>query len=103
MCGHTRGRYLRALVPTDRGAAGRDFDPNRYRAVEDVRGAVLLVDDTWTSGGHAQSAAYALREEAGAASVGCAVIGRHVHRNFAATATILKDLPPFSWDTCMVH
>jgi DNA processing protein len=103
LCGPIRERYVRALLPNDVGVPGRDFDPRGYAAREDVAGAaVLLVDDTWTSGGHAQSAAHALRE-AGASTVACVVIGRHVHRTFAATSEVLKQLPAFSWETCMLH
>jgi orotate phosphoribosyltransferase len=43
--------------------------------------AVLLIDDTWTTGGNAQSAALALRA-AGAAKVAAVVIGRHFDRRF---------------------
>lgn len=105
MCGHTRDRYTRALVPTNRGAPGRNFDPDRYQLSPgtDVDGAtVLLIDDTWTSGGHAQSAAQTLRD-AGATTAACVVIGRHVHRDYAAAGEILKARPAFDWDTCMVH
>jgi adenine/guanine phosphoribosyltransferase-like PRPP-binding protein len=38
---------------------------------------VLLLDDTWTSGGTAQSAAVALKR-AGARSVTVVVVGRHL-------------------------
>jgi adenine/guanine phosphoribosyltransferase-like PRPP-binding protein len=37
----------------------------------------LLLDDTWTSGGTAQSAAVALKQ-AGARSVAVVVLGRHL-------------------------
>jgi orotate phosphoribosyltransferase len=39
--------------------------------------SILLLDDTWTSGGTAQSAAVALKR-AGARSVAVVVLGRHV-------------------------
>ena len=58
--------------------------------------AVLLLDDTWTSGGSAQAAAVALRA-AGARQVAVLVLGRHLDR-----------LPPglgqpFRLDRCAVH
>jgi hypothetical protein len=56
----------------------RALDPDRFRAPRPLPGAaVLLLDDTWTSGGSAQSAAVALRR-AGARSVATVVLGRHV-------------------------
>jgi len=56
----------------------RGLDPGRFRAPEPLAGAaVLLLDDTWTSGGTAQSAAMALKR-AGARSVAVVVLGRHL-------------------------
>ena len=56
----------------------RGLDPGRFRAPGPLTGAaVLLLDDTWTSGGSAQSAAVALKR-AGAGSVAAVVLGRHV-------------------------
>jgi hypothetical protein len=57
---------------------GRMLDPGRFRAPRPLTGAaVLLLDDTWTSGGTAQSAAVALKR-AGARSVTVVVVGRHL-------------------------
>jgi hypothetical protein len=57
---------------------GRVLDPGRFWAPRPLTGqAVLLLDDTWTSGGTAQSAAVALKR-AGARSVAVVVIGRHL-------------------------
>jgi hypothetical protein len=56
----------------------RALDPGRFRAARPLPGAaVLLLDDTWTSGGSAQSAAVALKR-AGARSVATVVLGRHL-------------------------
>jgi hypothetical protein len=56
----------------------RALDPGRFRARCPVTGAaVLLLDDTWTSGGSVQSAAIALKR-AGARSVAAVVLGRHL-------------------------
>lgn len=56
----------------------RVLDPGRFRAAQPLTGAaVLLLDDTWTSGGTAQSAAVALKR-AGARSVAVVVLGRHL-------------------------
>ena len=55
----------------------RDLDPGRFRAPGPLSGAaVLLLDDTWTSGASVQSAAVALKR-AGARSVAAVVLGRH--------------------------
>jgi hypothetical protein len=57
---------------------GRVLDPGRFCAPRPLTGqAVLLLDDTWTSGGSAQSAAVALKR-AGARSVAVVVVGRHL-------------------------
>jgi hypothetical protein len=56
----------------------RALDPGRFRAPRPLDGAaVLLLDDTWTSGGTAQSAAVALKR-AGARWVAVVVLGRHL-------------------------
>lgn len=60
------------------GAWGRCLDSDRFRATEPLTGArVLLLDDTWVSGGTAQSAAVALKR-AGSRSVVTVVLGRHL-------------------------
>jgi predicted amidophosphoribosyltransferase len=109
-CGATADRYQRALIPTDRVPAGRDYYQDRYTASVPVDGrSVLLVDDTWATGGHAQSAAVAL-SGAGASSVGLVVIGRHIRPDWQpvkdgpTSAEILAGLPKtFDWTTCCVH
>jgi hypothetical protein len=68
------------MLFTEPGAdlGARSLDPGRFRAERPLSGAaVLLLDDTWTSGGSAQSAALALKR-AGARSVAAVVLGRHV-------------------------
>lgn len=56
----------------------RALDPARFRAPQPLTGAaVLLLDDTWTSGSTAQSAAVALKR-AGARWVAVVVLGRHL-------------------------
>lgn len=50
--------------------------PDRYRAMRSLGGAsVLVIDDTWTTGAHAQSASAALKA-AGASRVALLAIGR---------------------------
>ncbi|HWG60201.1 MAG TPA: hypothetical protein VG253_00690 [Streptosporangiaceae bacterium] len=66
------------------GPPWRDVDPGRFAVAAPLRGAsVLLLDDTWTSGSSAQSAAVALRA-AGARHVAVVVIARHIGRTAPA-------------------
>ena len=56
----------------------RALDPDRFAAAAPLPGAaVLLLDDTWTSGSSAQSAVIALKR-AGARRVAAVVLGRHL-------------------------
>lgn len=105
-----KGRLHRTLEPTGE-VEGRDFDVNRFRAITDLSGrSVLLLDDTWATGGHAQSAANALTA-AGAKKVALVVIGRHIRRDFEPVrgsdetcGDLLDALPEdFSWADCAVH
>ncbi len=101
-------RYERVLRATGNVPGGRDVNLNRFTTTRQVEGAnVLLLDDTWASGGHAQSAAGALLT-AGASKVAAAVVGRHVQPNWEVagrkSSEILADLPRvFDWDLCAVH
>ena len=62
--------------------------------------AVLLIDDTWTTGANAQSAAAALKRRA-PAKVGAVVIGRHVTREWRENDRRLSALAgQFQWDEC---
>lgn len=100
----------RTLEPTGE-VEGREFAANRFKPIADLSGSsVLLLDDTWATGGHAQSAAYALTA-AGAPKVALVVIGRHVRRDFEPVkdsgetcGDLLDALPAeFDWTTCAVH
>ncbi|MBP2475603.1 putative amidophosphoribosyltransferase [Crossiella equi] len=97
----TSSRFVDVLnaVP---GYTGREFAPERFHVQADVTDRnVLLVDDTWTSGSHAQSACAALKL-AGAAKVGVLVLGRHFEPNHenakAYLAKAREEL--FDWDQC---
>ena len=76
----------------------RGLDPGRFHAPGSLTGAaVLLLDDTWTSGGSAQSAAVALKR-AGAASVAAVVLGRHVPAVMVGRhVPAVTDSPPGPW------
>lgn len=107
-CKITAAGYERVLRPAENAPEGRAFDPERYAVTRRQDGLdVLLIDDTWTTGSHGQSAAGALKRE-GARSVAMVVIGRHVHRDYegepgVSNANKLDALGRFSWDTCCVH
>jgi orotate phosphoribosyltransferase len=63
---------------------------------------VLLIDDTWTTGASAESAAHVLKA-AGAGVVAVVVIGRHIHEEFEDNAERLRTLPRFSWERCALE
>lgn len=107
LVGQTRDRYqpVLALGP-DASAEGRAVLVNRYRTTQAMTDgpAVLLIDDTWTTGGRAQSAAIALHD-AGAAKVAVVVLGRHFDRDFGSGETYYQQARSrkFSWDSCCVE
>jgi len=109
-CRRTADRYERLLRPTPIAAEGKVYDPGRYEPIASATGKdVLLIDDTWTQGSSAQSAAYALKD-AGAACVALVVLGRHVdpawepeYGSGETCADRLKDAPPWNWDVCAVE
>jgi hypothetical protein len=109
-CGPIADRLQRVIGPTGDVPTGREYDERRYQALADIHSSdVLLIDDTWTAGGHAQSAAHTLRE-AGAQRIGLVVLGRHIHRDRdvpnsdTTNDALLRQLPKrFDWSTCAVH
>jgi predicted amidophosphoribosyltransferase len=107
LVGQTRDRYkpVLALGP-DASVEGRAVLANRYRAAQAMTDhpAVLLVDDTWTTGGRAQSAAIALHD-AGAAKVAVVVLGRHFDRSFGSGETYYQQAKArkFTWDSCCLE
>lgn len=108
-CRPVAPRLDRVLRATANAEAGHHYDAGRYTTVKSIAGSdVLLIDDTWTTGGHAQSAAHALHR-AGASRIGLVVIGRHVRPEWEPTpgetcADRLAALPRiFDWGLCAVH
>lgn len=100
LVGPTRHRYENLLHRTEVNVENRAFDSRKFAAARPMAGeAVLLVDDTWTTGANAQSAAAALRAS-GAGTVAALVIARHVNRDWGDNDRRLRSLPPFDWDTC---
>ena len=76
----------------------RDLDPGHFRAAPLPAGAhVLLVDDTWARGGHAQSAVLALRA-AGAARVSVLVAARWINEDFGGNAVFLRGVSGRDYD-----
>ncbi|MFI7298128.1 hypothetical protein [Streptomyces sp. NPDC050121] len=103
--GATRDRYRDLLTPEPNAAAlGRTPSRARYRSTALWGEDVLLIDDTWASGNHAQSASAALKA-AGAGSVAIVVLGRHLNISFGDTATLVEQarLRKFSWETCALR
>jgi hypothetical protein len=90
------------LVPTPDGERLRDLDPDRFRAARLPAARVLLIDDTWTTGSSAQSAAMALRA-AGVSSVVTVVLGRHVSALMAGRSGLGPAAMPFRMDSCAAH
>jgi orotate phosphoribosyltransferase len=70
----------------------------------------LLLDDTWTTGASAQSAALALRR-AGARSIVTVVLGRHINPQFEPiwntgprpSHAFSIEKMPFGLQSCAVH
>ncbi len=88
-----------ALAAADEVEYSRDLDPGHFRAAAPLpAGAhVLLVDDTWARGGHAQSAALALRA-AGAARISVLVAARWINEDFGGNAAFLRGLSGRDYD-----
>jgi predicted amidophosphoribosyltransferase len=108
-CDLVSSRFRRVIRATGTGLPGHTYDEGRYEGTELLSGqSVLLIDDTWTTGAHAQSAAYALRQ-AGASRVGMVAIGRHVKPDYEpipgeTCQERWAALPtPFDWGTCACH
>ena len=96
--------WIRLSVRYRDDLAARDPDPSRFQAERMPGAAVLLLDDTWTSGASATSAAAALRL-AGARSVAVIVLGRHLDATAAAGggARFSPASMPFRPGLCAVH
>jgi hypothetical protein len=106
----TKGRHADLLVANPAVPPGREVHPDRFLLLEDeppteIAGAnILVVDDTWTKGGNAQSAAVRLKK-AGANRVAIVVLGRHVDPDFPPAKAYLRQArrTGYSWERCCVH
>jgi len=101
LVGPTRERYRRVLRRTEAEAPQRTFSPTRFEATTNLDGqAILLIDDTWTTGATAQSAAAALKR-AGAGPTAAVVIGRHLNRDWHENDRHIRAVArPFDWGVC---
>ncbi|MFZ0042085.1 MAG: hypothetical protein WAK93_12320 [Solirubrobacteraceae bacterium] len=98
----TRERYRPLLSRSNQTVAPHEFSIDRYETRGEMRpgAAVLLIDDTWTTGANAQSAAAKLKR-AGAGAVAAVVIGRYLNRGWHDNDQRLRNLrPTFDWQHC---
>ena len=103
LCGVTRERHRRLLSRTDTPVPPRTARPDKFAAQPLDGESILLIDDTWTTGANARSAAAALTA-AGAGAVAVLVIGRHLHRDYGDNHRRLAELTaPFDWEMCAHH
>jgi predicted amidophosphoribosyltransferase len=99
--GPTRARHERLLTRSALDVDPREAHPQKYEPVRTLAGeSVLLIDDTWTTGANAQSAAGALKA-AGAGPTATVVIGRHLNREWHENDRRLRGIVrPFDWEHC---
>ena len=97
----TRERYAPLLRRTAHPVPLHSFSADRFAATTELGGEpVLLIDDTWTTGANAQSAAATLKK-AGSGPIATVVIGRHLNRDWGENDRRLRTLPaPFDWNRC---
>jgi predicted amidophosphoribosyltransferase len=100
----TRGRYERLLARSATIVPPHAFEPSKFEPTRALTGqAVLLIDDTWTTGANAESAAAALRS-GGAGSIGAVVIGRYLTREWHENQRRLRAVAlRFDWGRCAVE
>jgi predicted amidophosphoribosyltransferase len=99
--GATRDRHRRLLRRTGAEASVHEFNPRRYESTAELNGhSVLLIDDMWTTGANAQSAAAALKA-AGSGPVAAVVIGRHLNPEWGHNVERIRAFErPFDWRRC---
>jgi predicted amidophosphoribosyltransferase len=99
--GPTRDRHAQLLRRSEKNVEARAFDPQKFEPLGDINDrSVLLIDDTWTTGANAQSAAATLKL-AGANRVAAVVVGRHLNREWHQNDRRLRGITrPFEWSRC---
>ncbi len=91
VAGHAHGTEV-TLVAAAQVQHPRAVSPEHFTCgalPEDCH--VLVIDDTWTTGGHAQSAVLAVRQ-AGAGRVSALIVARWLKEDFLANKQFLTDL-----------
>lgn len=101
LVGPTRQRYRRLLRRSIAPVRPREVNAHKFEPLTRLRGErVLLIDDTWTTGASARSAAVALRRT-GAGPIAAVVIGRYLNRRWGDNDRRLVALDPaFDWGCC---
>jgi predicted amidophosphoribosyltransferase len=101
LVGPTRRRHQRLLRRTNTELEPRAFSTAKFEATASLdHESVLLIDDTWTTGTNAQSAAAALKA-AGAERVAAVTIGRHLNREWHENDRRIRGITrPFDWQVC---
>jgi hypothetical protein len=102
LVGPTHHRYRLLLTRSEADVPARTAEVEKFKPLRGLDGeAVLLIDDTWTTGASTRSAAAAL-QTAGAGPVTAVVIGRHVNREWGDNDRRLRALEqqPFDWECC---
>lgn len=104
LAGSVSDRHRQVLQRSASPAEPHTFDAARFETREELGGsAVLLIDDTWTTGASAQSAAAALKM-AGARVVAAVVVGRYLNGSWRSNRERLHALPrPFRWEACALE
>jgi hypothetical protein len=99
----TRDRHRRLLRRSVVTVGAHTFHPQRFAAPGALNGqSVLLIDDTWTTGATARSAAAALRA-VDSGPVAVVVIGRHLNREWHENDRRLRGIcGPFDWSSCVL-
>ncbi|HLI58546.1 MAG TPA: hypothetical protein VKV21_02660 [Solirubrobacteraceae bacterium] len=102
LVGPTRDRAAPLLRRTDHPVPLHSFSPDRFAATTRLAGEpILLIDDTWTTGANAQSAAATLKK-AGSGPIAAVVIGRYLSRSWGENLRRLRALPsPYDWGRCV--
>jgi len=96
--GGTESRYEGLLTIQRTDLTQREQAPDRYVATRSLKGTrVLVVDDTWTTGAHAQSASTALKA-AGADAVAVVALGRWFSTEYRDNKRWLAHKRSKSWD-----
>jgi phosphoribosylpyrophosphate synthetase len=89
---------LRPVVNPAYAAEDRAFHVDRFRVdgADTAGSRVLVVDDTWTTGGRVQALSCALKSQ-GAAGVAAVVLGRHVNPDYGPARPLITRLRAEPW------